>query len=59
MYFAPAPTYDEIMKQIPEGQLITVKDIREYLAKKNNADFTDPLTAGIFVSICAWLLFSV
>lgn len=28
--------------------------IREYLAKKNDADFTDPITAGIFVSIAAW-----
>ena len=23
--------------------------MRDYLAKKNNADFTDPMTAGIFV----------
>ena len=28
--------------------------MRDYLAKKNNADFTDPMTAGIFVSIVAW-----
>ncbi len=28
--------------------------IRAYLAKHNGADFTEPITAGIFVSIAAW-----
>lgn len=54
MYFAPPKDYDSIMKQIPMGKVITVKAIREYFAKKNKADFTDPITAGIFVSIAAW-----
>lgn len=54
MYFAPPVTYDEIMKTVPYGKVITVGAIRDYLAKKNNADFTDPITAGIFVSIAAW-----
>lgn len=54
MYFAPPVTYDEIMKIIPYGKIITVGVIRDYLAKKNNADFTDPITAGIFISIAAW-----
>lgn len=54
MYFAPPLTYDEIMKTIPYGKIITVGAIRDYLAKKNHADFTDPITAGIFVSIAAW-----
>lgn len=54
MYFAPPVTYDEIMKKVPFGKVITVGAVRDYLAKKNNADFTDPITAGIFVSIAAW-----
>lgn len=54
MYFAHQTTYDEVMKSIPCGKLTTVGKIREYLAKKNNADFTDPMTAGIFISIAAW-----
>ena len=54
MYFAPPFTYDEIMKKVPYGQVITVGMIRDYLAKENGADFTDPITAGIFVSIAAW-----
>lgn len=54
MYFAPPGDYDKIMKQVPSGKVITVGKIREYFAKVNNADFTEPITAGIFVSIAAW-----
>jgi len=42
------------MKQIPYGKLITIGEIREHFAEKNGADFTEPITAGIFVSIAAW-----
>lgn len=54
MYFAPPIDYDKIMKQVPYGKVITVGKIREYFAKENGADFTEPITAGIFVSIAAW-----
>ena len=27
---------------------------KDYFAKENNADFTEPITAGIFVAIAAW-----
>lgn len=54
MYFAPPIDYDKVMKQIPYGKVIIVGKIREYFAKENEADFTEPLTAGIFVSIAAW-----
>lgn len=54
MYFAPPIAYDEIMRRVPPGYLLTVGAIREYLARENGADFTDPITAGIFVSIAAW-----
>lgn len=54
MYFAPPIAYDEMMKNVPYGKVITVGTIRERLAKANHADFTDPITAGIFVSIAAW-----
>lgn len=54
MFFAPPIYYDELMKKVPKGKLITVSQMREYLAKKNNADFTDPMTAGIFINIVAW-----
>jgi len=57
MYFAPPIDYDTVMKQIPFGQVVTVGTIRDYFARKNGADFTEPITAGIFVSIAAWASF--
>lgn len=57
MYFAPPIDYDKVMKQIPYGKVITVGNIREYFAMQNGADFTEPITAGIFVSIAAWASF--
>lgn len=57
MYFAPPSDYDEVMRRIPEGALITVGEIRAYFAEQNDADFTDPITAGIFCSIAAWASF--
>ena len=54
MYFAPPADYDAVMKQVPCGKLLTVGTIREHFAQQNGADFTDPITAGIFVSIAAW-----
>lgn len=54
MLLAPPIYYDEVIKKVPKGYVITIKQIREYLAKKLNADFTDPMTAGIFVNIVAW-----
>ena len=36
----PAPLeVDEIMRQVPEGRLITINQIREILAKKHHASF--------------------
>ena len=57
MYLAPPIAYDAIMKQIPRGKLTTVGAIRELFAKQSGADFTEPITAGIFVSIAAWASF--
>ena len=54
MYFAPPADYDEVMKKVPFGKVVTVGEIRQYFAKKSGADFTEPITAGIFVSIAAW-----
>lgn len=54
MFLAPPIYYDELIKKVPFGKLITTKQMRTYLAKKHNADFTDPMTAGIFVNIVAW-----
>lgn len=54
MYFAPPMDYDRVMRRVPLGKVITVGEIREYFAVQSGADFTEPITAGIFVSIAAW-----
>ena len=54
MYFAPPMDYDAAMRRVPYGKLTTVGDIRAWFAKQSGADFTEPITAGIFVSIAAW-----
>ena len=45
--------YNEVMARVPEGKVITTDRIRAYLAEKSDADATCPLTAGIFINICA------
>lgn len=54
MYIAPPIEYDRIMRRVPFGKVITTGMIRDFLAKANDTDFTDPMTAGMFVSIAAW-----
>ncbi len=54
MYFAPPMDYDRVMRLVPFGKLLTVGTIRDYFANTSGADFTEPITAGIFVSIVAW-----
>ena len=53
MLIAPPLAYDQIMKQVPKGRVITSDRIRDHLAKKHHADYTCPLTAGIFINIAA------
>lgn len=57
MYFAPPMDYDKVMRLVPFGKLLTIGAIREYFANLSGADFTEPITAGIFVSIAAWASF--
>lgn len=57
MYFAPPMDYDRVMRLVPFRKLLTVGAIREYFARQSGADFTEPITAGIFVSIAAWASF--
>ena len=50
----PAPReVDEIMKQVPEGKLITINQIRGLLAKKHGATIGCPMTTGIFAWVAA------
>ena len=54
MLLAPPLAYDALMKQVPAGKLSTTAALREVLARAYGADFTDPMTAGIFTQIAAW-----
>lgn len=47
MFLAPPMAYDEVMKKIPYGKVITVGEIRNYFAKRT----MQTITAGIFTSI--------
>lgn len=53
MLVATPLEYDVIMKQVPQGKIITSDKINTYLAKKHKADWTCQMTAGIFINIAA------
>jgi len=50
----PAPReVDEVMRRVPKGKLITINEIRIYLAKKHRVTIGCPITTGIFAWIAA------
>jgi alkylated DNA nucleotide flippase Atl1 len=53
MLIAAPLQYNEIMAKVPAGKIITSDKIRAFLANNAGADVTCPLTAGIFMNICA------
>lgn len=54
MYIAPPIAYDELMREVPAGKVITIDMIRDHLVKDEDADFTDPNSAGVFMNVVAW-----
>lgn len=44
---------DGLMRKVRKGNLVTVKQIRDKLAKDFKADSSCPLTIGIFLRICS------
>lgn len=51
----PAPKeVDELMKKVPKGQVATINEIREAVAKKHQATIGCPITCGIFAWVSAW-----
>ena len=53
MLIAPPLDYDALMKKIPYGKVTTADRLRSFLARKYDADFTCPLTGGIFMNVAA------
>jgi alkylated DNA nucleotide flippase Atl1 len=50
----PSPMeVNEIMAEVPEGQVITLGEIRQVIARRHGADIGCPLTCGIFSWIAA------
>lgn len=50
----PAPSeVDDVMRKVPKGKLLTINEIRGYLAKKHGATIGCPITTGIFAWIAA------
>ena len=44
---------DALMRQVEEGKLVTVDQIRERLAKRHGATIGCPITTGIFANVAA------
>ncbi len=53
MVIAAPREVDALMRQVPKGRVITINELRAALAKKHQADFTCPITTGIFAWIAA------
>jgi hypothetical protein len=54
MLIAAPIEYDEVMKKITEGSLITSEEIKKYLAKKHSANCTCPYNTGVSINISAY-----
>lgn len=53
-FVIPAPLeVDAVMKTIRKGKLITINEIRNYLAEKHEVEVGCPLTTGIFAWVAA------
>lgn len=53
MVIAAPREVDALMRQVPKGRVVTIKELRVVLAAKHKADFACPLTTGIFSWIAA------
>ena len=42
-----------VIQRIPAGSVLTLNALRDYLARKWHADYTCPLTTGIFLRVVA------
>jgi hypothetical protein len=53
MLIATPQIIDEYIRQIPKGTMVPLQTMRKDLALEYHADFTCPLTTGIFLRIVA------
>ena len=53
MVIAHPTEFDALLKKVRKGKLITLDQVRDFMAKKHKADICCPMTAGIFINISA------
>ena len=53
MVIAAPREVNALMRQVPKGRVVTINELRATLARKHKADFTCPITTGIFSWIAA------
>lgn len=53
MLIAPPLAYHALMKIVPRGRVATADNMRRFLAVQHGADWTCPLTAGLFIILSA------
>lgn len=53
MYISTPSIIEGFIRQIPAGKSLQVAQLRDQLAKQNQAEFTCPLSTGIFLRIVA------
>lgn len=53
MVIAHPEEIDAVMRSVPLGKLITIDELRTWLATKHNANICCPMTAGMFSNIAA------
>jgi hypothetical protein len=53
MYISTPLLIEKYIQQIPEGRAVSVQTMRKDLAIDNNAEYTCPVTTGIFLRIVA------
>jgi len=53
MLVAGPQEYNEMMRNVPHGKVITTDEMKMHLASKHGTSCVCPLTCGIFVNICA------
>ncbi len=53
MAIASPREVDALMRKVPKGDVTTINELREKIARKHKADFACPITTGIFAWIAA------
>jgi hypothetical protein len=53
MLIASPELFDKILRELPKGTTVSIAEIRDTLAADHSADFTCPLSSGIFLRVAA------